>query len=53
MCMFSGECFLEICPNNVRDMKTLNRLILKRVKPNTTIFTDGSVNGGARISVSV
>ena len=39
--IFSKEVFLEICPNNVRDMATLNEIILRRVKAGTSIFTDG------------
>ena len=37
----TGECFLEPCPNNKRDRKTLEALILKRVRLGTKILTDG------------
>ena len=35
------EAFLEECPNNKRDGKTLEELILKRVRLGTKILTDG------------
>ena len=37
----TGESFLEPCPNNKRDRKTLETLILKRVRLGTKILTDG------------
>ena len=37
----SKECFLEECPNNKRDRKTLEGLIVKRIRPGTRILTDG------------
>ena len=37
----TGECFLEACPNNKRDRKTLEALILKRVRLGTKLLTDG------------
>ena len=30
-----------MCPNNKRDKKTLEQLILDNVAPGTTIYTDG------------
>ena len=35
------EIFLKMCPNNKRDKKTLEQLILDNVAPGTTIYTDG------------
>ena len=37
----TGEAFSEECPNNKRDRKTLEKLILKRVRLGTKILTDG------------
>ena len=37
----TGESFLEICPENKRDRKTLEALIQKRVRVGTKILTDG------------
>ena len=37
----TGESFLEICPENKRDRKTLEGLIQKRVPVGTKILTDG------------
>ena len=37
----SKECFLEECPGNKRDRKTLETLIVKRIRPGTRILTDG------------
>ena len=37
----TGEAFLEECPNNKRDRKTLEDIILKRVRLGTKILTDG------------
>ena len=39
----TGEAFLEEYPNNKRDQKTLEELILKRVQLGTKISTDGWV----------
>lgn len=36
----SGRYRLEICPDNKRDAETFIQLILKHVKPDTTIDTD-------------
>ena len=33
--------FLEICPDNKRDKKTLETLITMRVRPGTHLLTDG------------
>ena len=38
----TGEPFLEICPQNKRDRKTLEALMIqKRVRVGTKILTDG------------
>ena len=37
----TGEAFLEECPNNKREGKTLEELILKRVRLGTKILTYG------------
>ena len=37
----TGEAFLEEYPNNKRDQKTLEELILKRVQLGTKILTNG------------
>ena len=37
----TGEAFLEEYPNNKRDQKTLEELILKRVQLGTKILEDG------------
>ena len=37
----TGEAFLEECPNNKRVGKTLEELILKKVRLGTKILTDG------------
>merc|ERR1719285_24073 len=37
----TGEMFIDICPNNLRDKPTLERMILNRVRRGTTIITDG------------
>jgi len=40
VCRESKECFLEECPDNKRDRKTLEGLIVKRIRPGTRILTD-------------
>ena len=37
----TGEMFIDICPNNLRDKPTLEKMILNRVRRGTTIITDG------------
>ena len=40
----TGESFLEICPQNKKDRKTLEALMIqKRVRVGTKILTDGWV----------
>ena len=39
-CRQTGECFLEICPDGLRNGKTLKEIILRRVARGTTIYTD-------------
>jgi len=36
----SGEIFFEICKDNRRDSETLQEMILRRVRPGTSIITD-------------
>ena len=39
-CHQTGECYLEICPDGLRNGETLKEIILRRVKRGTTIYTD-------------
>lgn len=39
-CRQTGECFLEICPDGLRNGETLKEIILRRVARGTTIYTD-------------
>ena len=39
-CRQTGQCFLEICPDGLRNGETLKEIILRRVERGTTIYTD-------------
>ena len=39
-CREDKSCFLELCKNGLRNGPVLKEIILRRVAPGTTIFTD-------------